>query len=59
MVLIPHFYPIFFDNKNQGVIGNGDLKPVDLNCMLTLNKTELERSRIENLKLNHEQILES
>lgn len=48
MVLIPRFYPLFLDNKNQGVIGNADQKPVDLTCMLTLNKAELERSRIEN-----------
>jgi len=47
LVLIPRFYPIFLDNKNQGVVGNPDQKPVDLNCMLTLNKAELERSRIE------------
>lgn len=48
MVLIPRFYPLFLDNKNQGVVGNADQKPVDLTCMLTLNKAELERSRIEN-----------
>lgn len=44
----PYLLSLFLDNKNQGVIGNADQKPVDLTCMLTLNKAELERSRIEN-----------